>query len=152
MKFKQSLAIEVLVQNKENIWEDSINHMLYDIVNELTQTQNYSRETTKEYLAISESFNRKTLFSKLQDNLKTLRSQVGLDENPIKAMKKVVLQASNFRTLNENFFVSSEALVFAQLNTELPYVKKSYLNNKFCALVHCDFPNRLTGFLEHLIW
>ena len=65
MKFKQSLGIEVLVQNKENIWEDSINHMLYDIVNELTQTQNYSRETTKEYLAISESFNRKTLFSKL---------------------------------------------------------------------------------------
>ena len=65
--------------------------MLTDIVNELTSTLNYARETTKEYLVISESFTRKTLFSKLQDNLKTLMTQVGVNESPIKAMKKVVL-------------------------------------------------------------
>lgn len=67
-------------------------------------------------------------------------------------MKKLVEQASNYRTLDEDFFKSREALLFAQLNAELPYVQHSYLNNKFGVLVNCDFPKRLTGFVEHIIW
>ena len=67
-------------------------------------------------------------------------------------MENQILQASIFRTLEENYFDSPEALVYAQLNAELPYVQTSFLNYKFSAFVNCDNSKRVQGFVEHALW
>ena len=66
--------------------------------------------------------------------------------------KSRIGQASIFRSLDEKYFESPEALVYAQLNTELPYVQSSFLNYKFSALINCDKVKRVRGFVEHAIW
>lgn len=60
--------------------------------------------------------------------------------------------ASIYRSLNEGFFETPEALVFAEINSELPYINASYINGKFSVLANCDKPKRLHGFIEHAIW
>ena len=67
-------------------------------------------------------------------------------------MKTQIEQASIYRSLNEQYFDSPEALVFAQLNAELPYVQASYLNDKVTALINCDNLKRVQGFVEHALW
>ena len=66
--------------------------------------------------------------------------------------KSLVAQASIFRSLDEKYFESPEALVFAQINAELPYVDASFLNYKFSALINCDKLKRVKGFVEHALW
>ena len=67
-------------------------------------------------------------------------------------LKKKIKMASIYRSLNEGYFEAAEALVFAEINAELPYVSASYITGKCSVLVNCDRPKRLQGFIEHAIW
>lgn len=68
------------------------------------------------------------------------------------SLKKLVQEATIYRTLDEKFFDEPEALAFAQLNVELPYIAASFLTGKFSVLANCDSPERLNGFVESAVW
>ena len=54
--------------------------------------------------------------------------------------------------MHEGYFGESEAITFAQLNSELPYVQSSFIHQKFSVLINCEYPKRVNGFIEHVLW
>lgn len=140
--------------SQESIWEDTIAPNLDEIVDEITNYQNYGKEDTEITELCREAVCRKNMLEKLEANFSSmLKRMKEVDEaDYISRAKAATGQATIFRTLHERYFDNEEALTFVQLHTELPYLKSSYLNGKFSVLINCDYAERAAGFAEHAFW
>ena len=103
---------------------------------------NYAEVASDSLDSVAETFSKRRFREKLDENLKTFQNSVSKEEldqsdgmQLRQVLKKKIKMASIYRSLNEGYFEAAEALVFAEINAELPYVSASYITGRCSVLI-----------------